>query len=210
MVPSHNRRDEGPAGCRTAAAHRFEVVLGVDDREDDSGSKARAFLGLFLKAERRIFAYILTLLPHRADAEDVLQEASAVMWGKFDENHPPDDFVAWGCRIAYFRVRLHLRGKRRQRVLFSGAMLERLAETMAEEAEALELSERLEVINGCFQKLGRRDRELIAERLKAGATVQSTAEALGRSVDTVYKSMSRIRKAIFDCVSRALESEGPP
>jgi RNA polymerase sigma-70 factor (ECF subfamily) len=209
MVPGHQRCEEGPVGCRGAAAHRFGGLLGGDDRADDSGSKARAFLGLFLETERRIFAYILTLLPHRADAEDVLQEVSAVMWGKFDENHPPDDFVAWGCRIAYFRVRLYFRSKRRQRVLFSEAMLERLAETMAEEAEALELSERLEALNGCFQKLGRRDRELIAERLKAGATVQSTAEALGRSVDTVYKAMSRIRKAVFDCVARALESEGP-
>ena len=209
MVPNRERCEDGPAGCRGAAAHRCGGLLEGDDPEDDSGSKARAFLGLFLKAQRRIFAYILTLMPHRADAEDVLQEVSAVMWGKFDESRPPDDFVAWGCRIAYFRVRLHLRNMRRQRVVYSDEMLERLAETMAEEAEALELSERLEALNGCFQKLGRHDRELIAERLKAGATVRSTAEALGRSVDTVYKAMSRIRKAVFDCVARALHSEGP-
>ena len=39
--------------------------------------------------ERRLYAYILTLLPHRADADDVLQEASLVMWDKFDDRQPP-------------------------------------------------------------------------------------------------------------------------
>ena len=35
----------------------------------------------------------------------MLQEVSVIMWEKFDERDPPADFVAWGCRIAYFRVR---------------------------------------------------------------------------------------------------------
>jgi len=189
----------------SGVANRLRSLL---EEEDNVVSKGHAFLGRFLKADRRIFAYILTLLPHRADAEDVLQEVSALMWEKFDERNPPEDFVAWGCRIAYFRVRLYRRGKQRQRVMFSEALLERLAETMEEEATALQLQERLEAMDRCFGKLGRRDRELLAERLKEGATAQSTAAVIGRSVDTVYKAMARIRKAVYDCVTRALESEG--
>ena len=67
-------------------------------------NKARLFLRLFLQNQRRIYAYVLTLLPNRADADDVFQEASLVLWDKFDESSPPDDFAAWGCRIAYFKV----------------------------------------------------------------------------------------------------------
>jgi hypothetical protein len=70
--------------------------------EEREASKGRGFLSQFLKAERRIFAYILALSPRRSDAEDLFQEASMVMWEKFDEANPPEDFVAWGCRIAYF------------------------------------------------------------------------------------------------------------
>src|SRR5207249_11545384 len=61
--------------------------------------KSKIFLPLFLQNQRRLYAYILTLLPNRADADDVLQEASLVMWDKFDERAPPSDFTAWGCRI---------------------------------------------------------------------------------------------------------------
>ncbi len=188
----------------TDATHRLSVLL---TEENHVVAKGHAFLRLFLKAERRIFAYILTLLPHRADAEDVLQEVSAILWEKFDERNPPENFVAWGCRIAYFQVRVFRRRKQRQRVLFSEAVLEHVAETLEVQATALQLAERIEALDRCFQKLGRRDRELLAERLKAGATTESTAERIGRSVDTIYKAMARIRKAVHDCVTMALETE---
>ena len=182
------------------------VPLAGED-EDRVFSKGRAFLSRFLKAERRIFAYILTLLPHRADAEDVLQEVSVIMWEKFDEHDPPGDFVAWGCRIAYFRIRDHRRWRRRQRVVFSESMLERVADTLAG-SRPLQLDERREALAHCLQKLGRPDRDLLAERLKEGASTRSAAESVGRSVDVVYKAMARIRKALHDCISRALAAEG--
>src|SRR6202040_3274100 len=72
--------------------------------ESPQPAKGKVFLRLFLENERRLYAYILTLLANHADADDVLQEASLVMWDKFDEQHPPDHFLAWACRIAYFKV----------------------------------------------------------------------------------------------------------
>src|SRR5947209_16317243 len=91
--------------------------------------KVKLFLRLFLQNERRLFAYILTLLPDRVDAEDVLQEASLVMWDKFDPDNPPNDFTAWGCRIAYFKVLDFRKKRQRSRVQFSQPLLERLAES---------------------------------------------------------------------------------
>jgi RNA polymerase sigma-70 factor (ECF subfamily) len=173
-------------------------------------SKGKAFLGLFLEAERRIFAYIFTLLPNRDDAEDVLQEVSKIMWERFDEAHPPGDFVAWACRIAYYKVKEHRRSRRRQRVIFSDAMLERVAETTVEHQAALRLDERHDALACCLGKLGRGDRELLARRFEKGATVRSVAECLGRSADGLYKSLARIRRLLHDCVERRLAAEGRP
>jgi RNA polymerase sigma-70 factor (ECF subfamily) len=176
--------------------------------EGAQGRKVKLFLRLFLQHQRRLYAYALTVLPNRADADDVLQEASLVMWDKFDGDRPPDDFVAWGCRIVYFKV-LDLRKKRqRSRVLFSQQMLERVAETAVEQAAALQLDERREALAGCLGKLDARDRDLLARRFAEGATTQSTAAEVGRSPDAVYKALARIRRALFECVTRALASEG--
>src|SRR4051794_21253119 len=88
--------------------------------------KSKVFLPLFVQNERRVYAYILTLLPNRADADDMLQEVSLVMWDKFAPDSPPTDFAAWGCRIAYFKVLDFYKRHRRGRVLFSQETLERI------------------------------------------------------------------------------------
>lgn len=191
--------------------HQFGRVGGVDvspARDPGGESRGKAFLGLFLKAERRIFAYIFTLLPNRADAEDVLQEVSKLMWEKFDEADPPEDFVAWGCRIAFYKVMEHRRSQRRDRVIFSDAMLERVAETVSEHAGALRLDERHDALACCLGKLSRRDRELLEERFKEGASVRSVADRLGRSADAVYKALARVRRALHDCVERTISAGG--
>lgn len=175
---------------------------------DVIAARGKLFLRLFLQNERRIYAYILTLLPNRADAADVLQDASLVMWDKFDAAAPPDNFAAWGCRIAYFKVLEFRKKSQRSRVQFSQAMLERVAETAAEQAEALQLDERREALTGCIEKLPPKDRDLLTRRFEQGASTESTAQAVNRSVDAIYKALAKIRQTLFDCVTRALAQEG--
>jgi RNA polymerase sigma-70 factor (ECF subfamily) len=187
-----------------ADASGFDArVAGVADH-----TKGREFLGRFLKAQRRISGYILTLLPHQADAEDVLQEVSVILWEKFDEQNPPVDFVSWACRVAYLKVQEHRRGQRRQRVIFSDETLDRLAEAGLARAGELRFDERHAMLGQCIGKLGRRDRELLAARYREGATARSAAEGLGRTLDAVYKALARIRGLLHNCVERSLAAEG--
>jgi RNA polymerase sigma-70 factor, ECF subfamily len=180
------------------------VTAGSEAGEVSATAKGKSFLRLFLENERRLYAYILTLLANQADADDVLQEASLVMWDKFDESDPPHDFAAWGCRIAYFKVLDFFKKSQRSRVCFSQPMLERVAETMIEQASSLQLDERREALANCIEKLSPKDRDLLTRRLARGATTQATAAQVGRSVDAVYKALAKIRQALFDCVSKAL------
>jgi RNA polymerase sigma-70 factor, ECF subfamily len=173
-------------------------------------AKKKLFLRLFLQNQPRLYAYILTLLPNRVDADDILQEASLVLWDKFDENNPPQDFAAWGCRIAYFKVLDFVKKSQRSRIHFSHALLEHIGESAVEQADALRLEERRVALAGCIEKLRPKDRDLLAQRFAEGATTQSTAVKVGRSVEAVYKALSKIRHALFDCVTRNLAGEGQP
>src|SRR5262245_59845701 len=135
------------AGGARTQFDRSELLTAGEDPSPPA--KGKLFLRLFLQNERRLYAYIVSLLPNRADADDVLQEASLVMWDKFDEQSPPDDFAAWGCRIAYFKVLDFYKKSHRSRVRFSQALLERVAETAVEQAAALQLDERREALARC-------------------------------------------------------------
>lgn len=187
--------DAGPAGRES-----FAATAGPE--------RSKAFLRLFMQNERRLYAYVLTVLPNRADADDVFQEAILVMWDKFDAAHPPADFAAWGCRIAYYKVLDAYKRNRRGRVVFSQEVLERVAETAVEQAGALQLDERREALSRCVERLGPRDRDLLARRFAAGATTQSVSEQVGRSVEAVYKALAKLRHALFECVRQTLAREG--
>ena len=170
--------------------------------------KNRQFLRQFLQNERQLRAYILTLLPNRADADDVLQETSLTMWDKFDAAAPPTEFLAWARRVAYHKVLDFYKKSQRAQARLSTIFLARLSETAAEQAQALRLDDRRDALAGCVEKLPPQDRELLARRVATGATTQSASEQLGRSVDAVYKALAKLRENLLKCVETTLAREG--
>ena len=170
--------------------------------------KSRLFLRLFLQNQRRLYAHILMLRPNRADADDLLQETSLVMWDKFDANDPPADFLAWGRRIAYHKVLDFYKKSKRAKNRLTEVFLERVS-ALAGEAAAIEQADlRRDALAGCLEKLPERSRELLKLRFSDGATTQSTSEQVGKSVDVVYKALAKLRQNLFDCVQNSLAREG--
>lgn len=168
-------------------------------------SKVERFALLLGTCQRRVFLYALSLLHHAADAEEVLQETNLVLWRKFDEYRPDTDFSAWACRIAHYEV-LKLRQRQGREHLLSSEFIEALA---AEANAAVDRSEeRREALRQCLGKLSEKDRHLVAERYRPGATTRGVAEALGRSFQGTRKSLHRIRLALMECIQRSMVREG--
>ncbi|MCK4629078.1 MAG: hypothetical protein KAT56_08735, partial [Sedimentisphaerales bacterium] len=67
----------------------------MSDKQPDISNTER-FLKLLMANDKRIYAFILTLVPGRIDADDLMQETVTIMWRKFDDFEPGRDFVAWG------------------------------------------------------------------------------------------------------------------
>jgi RNA polymerase sigma-70 factor (ECF subfamily) len=186
------------------------TAAATDGSGDRPPDKNKLFLSLFLQNQRRLYAYILTLLPNRADADDVLQDTSLVMWDKFDVGQPPGDFLAWARRVAYHKVLDFYKKTHRAEARLSRIFLERVAESAAGRSDALRLDDRREALAGCFEKLAPRDRDLLTRRFAKGATTRSTSEQVGRSVDAVYKALAKVRQSLLDCVQKSLAREGHP
>lgn len=163
----------------------------------------RRFLPLWTQNQRRVFAYIYTLIPNRADAEDLLQETSVTLWEKFDEFEPGTDFVAWACQVAYWKVRNARRKYARSPIIHDDQLLASLSDKAI--SARPELDRRHEALATCLGRLTDRDRMLLMSRYETGATIKQTAEQTGRSLDAAYKALSRIRRMLMDCVTLRLE-----
>ena len=85
-----------------------------------------SFVALFVKNQRRIYGYILTVVPDCNEADDLFQQTSLVLWEKAGEFRPEGDFVRWACGIAFNVIRNYRVKKRRDRHCFSDEMMAQL------------------------------------------------------------------------------------
>lgn len=168
-------------------------------------AREERFLQLFLASERRIHAFILSLVPNWNDADDLLQETSAVVWRRLDEFQSGTDFVAWALSIARYQVLNYRKKKLAHHTRFSDTAFEALAADIATASEGSDA--RRDALEHCLSKLRPDDRELIRLRYQPDATTQAVAERLGRALKTVYKALNKIHERLLDCVRRTLTLE---
>jgi len=167
-----------------------------------------AILELFSQVQRRLYAYILAMVPSPADAEEVLQETNIVVWKKCDDFEPGSDFRAWVFRIALLEVRKFHERRRHERVGFSEELVEQLSSEYQAHEDELEL--RRERLNGCLDKLRPPDLDLVRRVYGQGTQVPQLAESTGREPTSIYRSLRRIRQLLLDCVDRTIQSEATP
>ena len=177
---------------------------GVSDA-DGGPDTPEQFLRLFLESERRIYAFILSVLANPTDADDVLQEVSLVLWKKFDHFQQGTDFVAWACRIAQFEVLKFYNKQRRSRIRFDQDGLETLANEVTRMGSYIEAQQ--VALAQCLERLATRDRDLLKRRYVNDATPKEIAAQVERSVDVIYKALTRIRDGLLNCIRRKLGEE---
>jgi RNA polymerase sigma-70 factor (ECF subfamily) len=173
----------------------------------DSAQQHEQFAERFVRSQDRIYAYVATLLPNRADAEEVFQQTSLVLWKKWQQFDAGRDFVAWACGMAHHEAQNFLRKHRdRGRVYLSDDVLAEVARARLDAHDVLEA--RRQALQRCLDELGPDNRALL-ERCYAGTdTIKAIAAELGKQPNMLYMMLKRLRRSLFDCVNRTLKTEG--
>jgi RNA polymerase sigma-70 factor (ECF subfamily) len=160
------------------------------------------FLFLFTKCQGRLQAFIRTLVHDPAQADDVFQSTSLVLWRSFATFRRDTDFLPWAIGTARHQVLVHWRTRRRDRHVFSEALLADLADTAENVIDTAEA--RMAALEACIAALPDRQRELIQMFYGANQAAETIAKRWDRTVHAVYKALKVMRKALFDCVTRKL------
>lgn len=176
-----------------------------EGRGTPASERVDAFVQLLGQNQRRIFLYVMSMVPNGSDAEEIIQETNLLLWREFDQFRPGTNFAAWACRVALNQTLAWRKRKQRDRLEFSPRFLEAVAEEAASEADQLE--ERSEALSRCIEKLPERHRVLLRARYGEGRGIDAIGQELGRSADAVYRALSRIRHTLHDCVTQTLLQE---
>jgi RNA polymerase sigma-70 factor (ECF subfamily) len=175
------------------------------DKFDISEDHGQHFMRLYMSAQRRLFGYVLSLVPNHTDADDIVQETVSIMWSKFGEYEPGTDFAAWALRIAHYRVLTYWKRKKMKEKKFSVGAIEAIKEVA--ESNTKQEDKRIDALRNCLKKLPERDRKILSLRYEVGATLKSVAERLDHNINTLYSTLSRIHIKLLNCIRRAMVQE---
>jgi len=172
---------------------------------DDSDAHAR-FTRLLLHHQPDILRSVRLLVPHAADAQEIMQDTSVALWKQFATYDPSRSFGQWARGFARIEV-LRFRRKRGRRPALSDHAVELLATTELE-MEA-ELDDRTEHLRDCLTHLPTKHRSMIHHYYTDEMDVAAIAAAQSRTVEAVYKSLQRVRQTLLDCIERKLSQSTP-
>lgn len=157
---------------------------------------------LLSRHQEDLFRYIVALVPHEADARDVLQETSVALCRKFPEYDAAKPFLAWAFGFAHLEVLKHRDRDRRRARPFSVELLDRLADERATIEPVLQT--RMHALEVCLAKLSEADRELIRRRYQDRTPTEQIASESGASRRTFFRNLERIRRLLLECIRRQL------
>jgi RNA polymerase sigma-70 factor, ECF subfamily len=177
--------------------------MSLDPRRhsEDKDAAQQRFLSLFLRSEREIFRYVAALVPHVADAEDIVQQTALALWEKFDSYDPNQPFTPWACRFALNKTKQWIERRQRWQALLEGGLAEELARRREELRPEIEM--RLKHLEGCLGKLPAEQRSIVEGYYYRRDSMEKLAEESGRTVAAAYKTLQRIRHALQTCVENA-------
>jgi len=164
------------------------------------------FVRLLGQNQRRIFYYVMSLVPDWNDAEEIIQETNLVLWREFARFQPGTNFAAWASKVALHQVLAWRKRVRRDRLEFSPEFLEAVADEASAASEVLE--ERSQHLARCIERLPSDHRHLLRLRYSEGLAIEVIARQLERSEDAVYRALSRSRRALHECITRSRLLEG--
>lgn len=164
------------------------------------------FASLIVKNDRRLLRYIMTLVPRRNEAEEILQRTATALWENFDQYDTTREFYPWASRFAYFEILKYRRDHARERLVFRDDVLQDLAETRASMEDGLE--RRREALVLCLAELVAQDVELLRRRYCGQDSIAQMAQEIGATAKSLYRRLDRIRERLANCVSRRVAASG--
>jgi len=167
----------------------------------DSATRQQ-FTELLRQHQNQLFGYIFSLVRSMEDTQDVFQQASLVLWNKFDRFQPGTNFLAWACSVARLEAMNFLRKRNHEARSFSLEVQERLADMQANIVE--ETSDQQEALTHCLDELPADQRKLLWDCYDGQHTVREVADSLDRTTHSVYSSLRHIRKTMLECMRRFL------
>jgi len=155
---------------------------------------------LLMRERTKILAYVYAILRDHHAGEDVLQEVSVLAIDRCAEIEGEKHSLGWVRLAARFKALKALRQRRTQPVGLDDEVLD-LLEGHWQRFDDTAASEMVDTLRRCLDRLTPNARRLVTMKYVDGLDGARIAERLDRQVRSVYTALSRIHRALSECLA---------
>ena len=166
-----------------------EVVQLVLKRDKD------AFAELVKRYERSVLAVVLSILPNWHEAEDITQEVFVLAFKKLHSLKDGAKFGAWLHTIA--RRQAANTAKQGKTMLFFNQTLENRSNVSANPLK----TDDFRLLNA-LSRLKTQERIIVSLRYFDGHSIKEIADITGRTIGSVTKQLTRIRRRLYTLLGK--------
>ncbi|VAX41558.1 hypothetical protein MNBD_PLANCTO02-35 [hydrothermal vent metagenome] len=173
-----------------------------------SGSHRSERTRLVLQHRTALYSYIFSCVKNHADAEDILHDVCVIAIESFEQLKEKNSFFPWVREIAFRQILAHLK-KRKKETPFNPHVVAALADAVHQVEEEQPMQSYREALMVCLDKLPSKSRELIMMRYnnETEEGVTGIATQFGKSKQSIYSRLKRIKSILRNCVAKNIASE---
>ncbi len=153
--------------------------------------------------QRDVTKVVAAMLLDRQESEDLVQQVFIAAYERLDQFDRGRDLGPWLKEIARNTVRMHIRRKKShlRHVQF---YRDWLAAAYEDDDAAARQEARLKAMHECLAGLPDNSRRLVDLCYGKAMSMAGIGDMLGRSIDAVTKTLSRIREGLRNCITERM------
>jgi RNA polymerase sigma-70 factor (ECF subfamily) len=159
------------------------------------------FAALLKQQSGALAGFVLAVVGDRQAMEDIFQSTCLELWRIRKTFTLGTDFGAWSRTVARYQVKRYLQKTGREKVAFSSAAVEHIAETYAHPKRPAEDTELRRALKECLALLSESHKALLKQRYNHGTAVRITAEKIGKTESALKMMLVRIRRSLRNCIT---------
>ena len=147
--------------------------------------------------QKSLYGFILSMVPNRSEAEDILQETNLILCQKANEYDPEGHFQGWAFKIARFQVLKHMTNVKRSKLQFSTEFIEEVA---SEEFDSRKILATQKALAICYELLPESMKVIANLRFKQYQSIKFISKSVNRPLGAISSTLYRVRQKLVDCV----------
>lgn len=167
------------------------------------------FLHHLSGCESTLRAFIAGALAAAHERADFFQEVVLILWRRYDDYDAARPFLPWAMGVAARRMKEEYRRVARRPGLLPAEQLDRLAGALTAAEERYSSADEEAALTECIATLPEASARLVQRRYYEGTNIEALGAETGQSAAAIYQTLSRLRRALADCIRRRLRRAEP-